>query len=338
MTARLHSLEENALMFWPDHIAKIEKEASVIPKLIETQDKFISLLNIADSEPFAWKNVLETSKDLYPNLFLKHLQVLSDIGGEKLMRFKTALPNIFKDNILEFIWRNDTFIYEFKTLNNKANWTNKNLSIDGFGLLEPKLLTPLIEDVINLLLFGGCSTNQLIPVEIAEQCIIGNYIGRIEELNSIVKEKYILVSKITAGARANALGNIGQKYIKEFLKERLPENWNLNTKSIPGISQNEKTFTSFDIVVCSPKGITCAIEVSFQVTTNSTIERKAGQAKSRIDTLHLHGHKIAYVIDGAGNFARKSALQTICNHSDCTVTFNESDLEYLVQYLLNLDK
>ena len=94
---------------------------------------------------------------------------------------------------------------------------------------------------------------------------------------------------------------------------------------------------SFDIVAHAPTGACCAIEVSFQVTTNSTIERKAGQAQARQNLLHEKGHKIAYVIDGAGNFQRRSALSTICRFSDCTVTFRDDELASLAEFLKNLE-
>jgi hypothetical protein len=90
--------------------------------------------------------------------------------------------------------------------------------------------------------------------------------------------------------------------------------------------------TSFDIIVTNQHKYV-AIEVSFQVTTNSVIERKAGQAKSRYEQVILAGHKIAYVIDGSGNFTRQSALETICSYSDCTVAFSESELNLLCQFL-----
>jgi len=90
-------------------------------------------------------------------------------------------------------------------------------------------------------------------------------------------------------------------------------------------------------VARSPNGNFCAIEVSFQVTTNSTIERKSGQAQARQKLLHSHGHKIAYVIDGAGNFARQSALRTISQYSDCTVSFMDVELDKLVEYLKTIE-
>ncbi|MCV5690604.1 hypothetical protein OFN32_40980, partial [Escherichia coli] len=71
------------------------------------------------------------------------------------------------------------------------------------------------------------------------------------------------------------------------------------------------------------------IEISFQVTTNSTIEGKAGLAKSRRDLLNSRGHKIAYVIDGSGNFQHSNAIKTIINHSDMTVNFSDNGINSL---------
>ena len=92
----------------------------------------------------------------------------------------------------------------------------------------------------------------------------------------------------------------------------------------------------FDMVAEAPNGKRCAIEVSFQFTTNSTIERKAGQAQSRQRLLHKKGHYIAYVMDGAGNFERRSAISTICRYSDCTVTFCDSEITKLASFLAQM--
>jgi hypothetical protein len=73
--------------------------------------------------------------------------------------------------------------------------------------------------------------------------------------------------------------------------------------------------------------------VSFQVTTNSTIERKAGQAQARYELLKQAGHRIAYVIDGAGNFERQAALGAICRFSDCVVAFTPDEIGVLIDFL-----
>jgi len=331
----IQDLENKALKFWPQEISDKEKNSSIIPKLIETQDKFISLLNISDANPFKWKDTLLSSKTLSGNLFLKHLIVLSDIGGEKLMRFKKELPSVFNDG-MNFIWDNKNFTYKFQTLTDKSNWNNKNLSVDGEGLIKSVELNPIMEDVCMLLLFGGSAINDNIPNDITEKCIIGTLLGKTEELETFVKQRYIWVSRITGGAEANTLGQLTQNYVKEYLENKLP-GWRINKDQLPNVSQNERTSLSVDIVAKSPTGKFCAIEVSFQVTTNSTIERKAGQAQARQELLHEKGHKIAYVIDGAGNFARQSALRTICQYSDCTVSFKDSELDELVNFLKTLE-
>lgn len=60
----INDLENNSVRFWPKKIAQLEKNSSIIPKLIETQDKFISLLNISDPSPFIWKKTLSNTKNL----------------------------------------------------------------------------------------------------------------------------------------------------------------------------------------------------------------------------------------------------------------------------------
>ena len=77
------------------------------------------------------------------------------------------------------------------------------------------------------------------------------------------------------------MGQIAQDYVRDILSVNLP-NWKIKRNgTIPGISHNAgNTDISFDIVAMSPKKKWYAIEVSFQFTTNSVIERKAGQAEA----------------------------------------------------------
>jgi hypothetical protein len=198
-------------------------------------------------------------------------------------------------------------------------------------------LTPAMEDVAMLLLFGGLSDAPDLPEVLQEKCVLGRMLGSKAELDIFVRQRYIWVSRITGGATANALGHHAQDFVRERLQSLLP-GWDFSNTTIPGASQTGgRTDISFDMVAASPKGRYCAIEVSFQFTTNSTIERKAGQAKSRHALLARNGHKIAYVIDGAGNFERSSAIATICKYSDCIVTFKETEVERLAHFLEALD-
>jgi hypothetical protein len=326
-------LEGNAVKFWPTALSNQEKSTSIIPKLIETLDKFIGVLYVSDASPTAWKEVLRVTAGLPGNLFLKHLVVLSDVGGEKLQRYRGKLDAWFPEGEMSFRWRDRDHKYTFNNPTRPTTWTNSSLCIAGDDIVTAHQLSPAMEDVAMLLLHGGSATEPGLPDDLIEKCMIGSLIGRNNELDAYVRQRYIHVSRITGGATANAMGQLCQNYVLDYLSRKL-SSWDFSNRSIPGISQNEgETDTAFDIVAKSPDGIYCAIEVSFQVTTNSTIERKAGQAQSRHDLLHQHGHRIAYVIDGAGNFQRVSALRTICNYSDCTVAFSDCELDELVRYL-----
>jgi hypothetical protein len=152
-----------------------------------------------------------------------------------------------------------------------------------------------------------------------------------------IKQRYIWVSRITGGAKSNNLGQIAQRFVAQYLMEHLGIA-GVKVKiggRLPKVTHTDTTtgrMTSFDLVVTNGKRY-IAIEVGFQVTTNSVIERKAGQAKARFEQIKRAGHHIAYVLDGAGNFQRETALRTICSYSNCTVAFSRSELDVLCEYI-----
>lgn len=88
------------------------------------------------------------------------------------------------------------------------------------------------------------------------------------------------------------------------------------------------------MVVIGSRGIQFAIEISFQVTTNSVIERKAGLAQSRKEALERMGHKMLYIIDGTGNFQRKNAIKTILSFSHLCVNFSDKGLDELINFII----
>ncbi len=327
-------LKKHASLFWPKELLDREGLASIIPGLVGTQDKFISILDIADKSPDAWKHVLTASSGLKANVFLKHLMVLADVGGEMLMRLRPEFAKIFPDKSMAFEWQGKTHRYQFKEIIGKRSLGNKALFVDGPAIAQGHELTSSMEDVTMLLLFGAAVVNAPLPQMIGEKCMIGSLIGKKAELQRFVKQRYIFVSRITGGATSNALGQIAQDHVRDLLCEFLPK-WKITRNgTIAGISQNAGTTDmNFDVVAQSPSNKFFAIEVSYQVTTNSVIERKSGQAQPRAELLHKAGHKIAYVLDGAGNFERDAALRTICQFSDCTVAFTREQIKRLSEFL-----
>lgn len=321
-------------MYWPKELTEREASMSIIPRLVDTQDKFISLLDISDSSPTAWKDTLKQSTSMSANLFLKHLMVLADFGGEPIKRLWPEFPRLFPNSIMHYAWEGKIHKYTLKAINTVRKIDNTCLSVDSKGLKVPSELTDAMEDVVMLLLHGSAVVGRDLPNIITEKCIIGALIGDKSRLERFVKQRYIWVSRITCGATFNAMGQLAQDYVTESLQRALP-NWTIvRNGMVPGITQNKgASDISFDVVAKAPNGKYVAIEVSFQFTTNSVIERKAGQAKSRAQMVRDAGYQIAYVIDGAGNFEREAALRTICDFSDCTVALTDSEIEVLVEYL-----
>jgi hypothetical protein len=146
---------------------------------------------------------------------------------------------------------------------------------------------------------------------------------------------FIHINILISGAKSNDLVQLLQRHIYRYLEQTLTTKEiqvKLNS-TIPGVShqQTGKRDTNFDIVVNKSEKYS-AIEISFQETTNSTIERKAGQAKSRFEQIDGLVHKIIYIIDGVGNFKRKSALNTINEYSHLLLAFSDSELNKLYHF------
>jgi hypothetical protein len=334
MTDAFKTLEKGACLYWPEELAKKASEISALSPLVETQDIFLSVLKTADRSPAVWEQVVLTSTKLSPNLFLKHLMVLSDIGGERLQRFKKDLGIIFPSGGFEYEWKGSTYTYAFATT--RSAWTNKSIHVEkSLLLLARSDFSPEMRDVAMLLIWGASIVNNSnLPTELVEKCIIGTMLGNPDELDLFVKQRYIAVSRIIGGSTANDLGHIFEGYIVEKLKSLLPKHCEIGGHTIPTVTHNDTNLITFDLVVRNKKtNVYVGIEISFQVTTNSVIERKAGLAKSRQDLMRGAGHKIAYVIDGSGNFQRKNAIKSILAFSDCSVNFSESGLTTLAKFI-----
>lgn len=325
----IQELESKATLWWSSQLNEANANISIIPKLLETQDDFLRIISLAKANPFKVFDLLEASE--FPaNLFLKHLSVLADYGGEPIQRLGRSFDDIFKNEngkyLINFIWEATNFEYEFNTLPVRG-LGNKKLFMDGEGLNSVQPLSDIYRDMIVILMFGSTST---VSEEAGlSKCEIGTLLGKADILEKFVKQRYINVSRITGGATANSLGQLAQKEVVSYLKSSLPKDYSVISNGYIELQENK---IPFDIVVCRENQY-IGIEISFQVTTNSTIERKAGQASDRFNLMHSDGYKIAYVLDGAGNFQRQSALSTICKYSDCSVAYSDEEFEVLSNWI-----
>jgi hypothetical protein len=332
----LEQLREKAILHWPDAIISKAGDASILPLLLKTQDDFISILKIASSDPFSWKAILPHSR-ISGLVFLKHLMVLTDLGGEALNKL-TPIVSYFQDGVMRFEWGGKIHKYEFKQIQNKCNLSNSGLNVDSKSLSKEIPLNNKCIDVVMLLMYASQAIDDTLPTEVKDRCIIGSLLGHNEELDYFVKQNYIRVSRQVGGATANAQGQYVEEYVIEKLRQKLPSHWIIeNGGVLSGVSKSSSgEGTTFDIIIKSPTKH-FAVEVSFQVTTNSTIERKARESDSLKRSVNNAGHFLCYVIDGAGNInIRRRASSILCENSDCTVAMSDSEIAHLADFFISV--
>ncbi|WP_407162092.1 DpnII family type II restriction endonuclease [Citrobacter europaeus] len=332
----IEQLREHAVNWWPQNIVEKQSSTSIIPQLVASQDDFISILSLyKDHNPKTLFTLIESS-GMPANLFLKHLCVILDYGGEPIQRLGREFDSIFdKDgmsNKHKMIISLDTqeIVYLFEALPVKA-LSNVKLKLDGESLMTPHKLNPLYKDMIMILMYGAFSSSS--EHANLNACDMAARVGMKDVLDEYIKQRYIYVSKITGGAKANTSGQLLQKYVRSFISENLGQNYSVvSNGKILLHTESGEIKSPFDIVIKKGSKI-IGIEISFQVTTNSTIERKATSAHNRMVEMHNNGYQIAYIIDGAGNFQRKAAVSMICEYSDCTVAFTNEELSLLCNWV-----
>lgn len=331
----LVDLEKVAIKWWPKELEKSVAAASVLPKLLETQEQFISVLKLSGNHPEQIFDVLRAGS-LPANLFLKHLVVLADYGGELIKRLGKEFDQVFSTRdakgrpMMDYNFHGKSKSYTFEALP-ISNLSNNKLAIDGEKIVLPRQVDKLLIDMTMILLFGGSSSSSHLAA--LERCDIGALLGDGRAIDTYVRQKYLHVSRITTGASANSLGQIAQVYVAEHLRELLGASYEvISNGKVPLKGYDNVEGMPFDVVVERKKKIV-GVEVSFQVTSNSVIERKAAQAENRRNLMGREGHYIAYVLDGAGNFSRTAALTTLCQSSDCTVAFSDAELQVLADFI-----
>ncbi|MFZ5910003.1 MAG: hypothetical protein ACOYYU_08325 [Chloroflexota bacterium] len=188
-------LEAVASKFWPAELSEIESKLSVIPLLLKTQDQFLNIISVETPSLEKLFTVIE-SASLPANLFLKHLVILADFGGEMLQRVSAEFETLFPSGELHYFWRGERRTYKFSAVP-KQKFGNKALKIDGKELLNAHPLDDLQKDAIALLLFGNVCSNENSEVAHAlSRCKIGKCLGEPHLASKIVKQRYLWFSKI----------------------------------------------------------------------------------------------------------------------------------------------
>lgn len=335
----IKDLEEIGCRWWPKEVRDEAMKVSILNYLLNTQEKFISLLTLSDcKKPEKIFSLLDAS-DFEFHLFLKHLILLTDVGSEPIQRINTSFKDILPNKKLLYKLGRKEYEYTFTALPIKGKLNNKKMQIDTMENLQSTCKNKnLCKDLIMLLIYGAASTTSRTRA-ILYKCNAFEYLGQEEKIKQYVRENYIRVSRIIAGKTATDLGNVAQIYALNYLSERLGGNYNVvNNGTIPGVKLDDDKEATFDIVIDRKDDDGkikkyVGIEVSFQETSNSVSERKGREAQARFRNTNNKRSFVAYIIDGAGNFSRPSAMNDMCNNSHCNVAFTPAEFELLIEFI-----
>lgn len=335
----VEDLEKVGCKWWPEEIQREAYNVSILKTLLDSQERFISLLILADANnPEALFRLIENST-MSLQMFLKHLAILTDFGSEPIQRVNKNFTEIFPDRKLIYRINGVEKEYQFTYLPCRGIPTNERLQSDSTDNLLATCRRPdMIKDFIMMLLYGSAATD-MATKNVLKKCAVHELLGNEEKVKKFVRENYIRVSKIISGKTANDLGNVLQSYSARLLREKLGEEYNVvSPGTIPGVQLDDNKEATFDIVVDKKNATNkykpyVGIEVSFQETSNSVVERKGREAQIRFQRAQDKRCYVAYIIDGVGNFSRAAAANDMCNSSHCNVAFTDSELNLLCEFI-----
>lgn len=335
----IKDLEKVGSKWWPKEVREEATKVSILQYLLDTQEKFISLLTLADkSKPSKLFSLLDAS-DFEYHLFLKHLILLTDVGSEPIQRFNSSFNEMFPQGKFIFSLGRKQHEYQFEQLPIKGNPSNKKMQIDTLDNLRKQCKNVgLCKDIIMLLIYGAASITASTRA-VLYKCNAFEYLGQDELIKKYVRQNYIRVSGIIRGKLATDLGNVAQSYAASYLQKHLGNAYQVTSAgTIPGVKMDDDKDVTFDIVVDRKEDNGrfkkyVGIEVSFQETSNSTIERKAREAQARFRNTQNKRCYVAYIIDGVGNFSRTAAVTDLCNNSHCNVAYTPSEFDILIEFI-----
>ena len=325
-------LEQVAVLWWPQDLREEVAENSPNLLLRGTFSQFKKFLQDAPDNPAEFSSYVE-SEPMGSNMLLKHLMIFNDYAGEPVQRLHAQRHNLFPNmseglcilwNMNEYRLNIEGFLENSKALNNKS------LKVDGPSLAHPSEHSQLTTALATILSYGAFSTRPDVS-EVLLRCDAAIWFGKTHELESHLEQRYLDVNRSVRGAQSNALGQILQRRVKAAIEERYKDYDEILTNGT--VDVNGDKITSDIFIKKGKKAV--AIEVAFQETTNSVIERKGTDAHKRKVLLNSVGIASVYVLDGIGNFQRQSALTKLCENSDCTVAFSDKEFDLLVDFIVD---
>ncbi|MFB2516209.1 hypothetical protein [Lysinibacillus sp. OTC-L20] len=314
--------------FWSEDLIGEQNEHNLVAELVAISDLIQQTLLNSSPENLVeeLKNLQDETGNRIPKaLTLKSLMILLDVSAEILDRvgLYCYYNGIVTLNTSTGLYNLTRFGPSFK----------KGLSNDNIYKLA-NTDDAFFEDVLTLMLyaydseeFGGFITFKnfkLATLVGSPSALTSFYLNRTIENSSQIKQ-----------LKAVVYGNSLQSNVKNQILSALEQ---YGVVSAPGNRYLDGK--QFDLVLCKPDQALpesqwkwVIIEVAFQETTNSVIERKSSQAKLIYRTLEDTSHKLVYLIDGAGFVKRDKVTSTIYENTHFTSTANPEYFNNLISFL-----
>jgi hypothetical protein len=308
----LTELKDTSTWFWSNEFIR----PHINPLLRELENSYsivLEALEIINPDDIVAELM---SLDIKMSLLLKHVMIFLDTSAETLDRAAMYI----NEKGITGLTLNHKFI-EFKKLGPSFY---KNLNNEAIFKANNKL----VSDLLNILAYASQS-DEFSRFETFKKCNLALIVGNKESLQEHLR--YLLLRSNTQikQLRAVDFGHQLEIYIREFLDPIIKK---LGLNYSPGNRYNGQQFDK----VLEKAGKHVIIEIAFQETTNSTLERKGKQAKNGLfNQVDNNGDKLVYVVDGAGYFKRYKALSDIIEYSHLTCNVSHDGLKKLEAFLVN---
>jgi len=239
--------------------------------------------------------------------------ILLDTSAETIDR---AAMYIYEKNIQQLTLQDR--VIKFNELHSRY----KNLNNGAIAKANQKLMT----DILNILCYASQS-KEFSDFYTFQNCKLALLAGNHDLLEQHLLSLIVRSNSQIKQKRAVDFGNQLEKYIKKSINPTLTE------LQINYAHDSRYNGQQFDIVL-QKNDKHAIIEIAFQETTNSVLERKGKQAKNGLfEQIDKNGDRLIFVVDGAGYFKRTRALNDLITYSHLTCNVSQSGLNQLIQFL-----
>jgi len=329
----VQTLIDNAEMWWPAEIRREVASQSFADTMIATYPLFRRLLVQSENINQLVDNIRTTNNDnsLPANVMLRHCMLFTDLGWEAIYKwFGDSYEQMFPGGAYTV---NEVQRQIPKIIKSRVRIETRYITSAFENDLSEAHLQQIIS-LVTLLFFGS-----QLPLEQLSRCNMAVYFqddGTLFDADCSIK--YITVSRQTGGAAAAIGGSVLENTVAiEPIQEHLAQNFpDLNLayrKSYEFIRNQSLTSDQWIINLDNQRAV--ALEVSFQETTNSTIERKRTDAQNR-QALFPENIASVFVLDGVGTLEhRHNAVQDIIDFSNYVVTARRGQVLLLANWIGN---